>query len=177
MKKFIAFGLALVCMIGFLGCGSKTSTKDIPAKALSKEEALLEAAQVYITTTPEFTATSCVIGNQISAFRLEAGELKKIDYEKYPVFVEDQVVAFVTCTLGDAGEYITGCGAKFADSFRQKYAEQPDTPIALVYAQDGVYLVREGDAPVLLHEMPIEGCAPIGTLDDCRSSLVYSVIA
>ena len=175
MKKFIALLLALVCVLGLIGCGNTPSTKDTPANTLSKEDALMEAAQIYMATAPELTAASCVIGNQLSAYRLEAGKLEMIDYEKYPVFVEDKVVAFATCTSGDTGEYITGCGAKFADSFWQKYTEQPNIPVALVYAQDGTYLVRDGETPILLHSMPVAGCAPIQELENYRSSLAYSV--
>ena len=176
MKKLIALVLALVCVLGLIGCGNTPSTKDTPANTLSKEDALMEAAQIYMATAPELTAASCVIGNQLSAYRLEAGKLEMIDYEKYPVFVEDKVVAFATCTLGDTGEYITGCGVKFAESFWQEYSKKAGTAIVIIYAQEGVYLVREGETPVLLHEMPIEGCASIEELDNHRSSLVYSVI-
>lgn len=173
MKKFIVFVLAFACMLFLIACGNGA---DAPENPTTKDDALMEAAQIYLTTEAESKSADCVIGSRLSVYRLEAGKPETIDYEKYPVFVGNRVVAFVTCTLGKGGEYITGCGATFAESFWQEYAKQPDVAFAIVYAQEGVYLVREGEVPVLLHEMPTEGCAPIAELENCRSSLLYSLM-
>ena len=177
MKRLISLLLALACVFGGLvGCGDASSDQNAPANTLSKEDKLMEAAWAYAITMLNLPNASCILGNQLSAYRLEAGKLEMIDYEKYPVFVEDKVVAFATCAVSDTGEYIAGCGAKFADSFWKECSGRPGEAVAIVYAQDGVYLVRQGEAPVLLHEMPIQGCDPIRELDNCRSSLVYSMI-
>lgn len=144
--------------------------------AASKEDVMMEISGAYVKEVLGLTDVSCVLGNQISAYRLSAGKLETIDYELYPVFVENKVVAFTTCFLSDTGEYMTGCGVDFAESFWQQYSEHPDKPIAIVYAQDGAYLVREGEGPVLLHAMPVAGCDPIQELEKCRDSLVYGLI-
>lgn len=176
MKRLVSLLLVLICVLGLAGCGNASSDQNAPANTLSKEDKLMEAARVYAITMLNLPDASCVLGNKLSVYRLEAGKLKMIDYEKYPVFVEDKVIAFATCAVSDTGEYITGCGAKFADSFWKECSECPGEAVALVYAQEGVYLVREGEDPVLLHEMPVQGCDPIRELDNCRLPLVYSVI-
>lgn len=175
MKKLMAMALSLVLVFALIGCGD-TAPQDPSAAAMSKEAKLLETAQAYLETVLELPAVSCSLGNQLSSYRLETGKLEKIDYEEYPVFAEGKVVAFATCTLDDTGEYLTGCGEKYAEAFWMTYAEHPHAAIALVYAQEGAYLVREGEAPVLLHKMPLMDCAPIKELESCRSSLVYSAI-
>ena len=93
----------------------------------------------------------------------------------YPVFAEDKIVAFTTCFLSDTGEYLTGWGADYAEAFWKEYYKQPNVPVAIVCAQDGAYLVRDGETPVLLHNMPLADYDSIQGLEKCRSTLAYSV--
>ena len=173
MKKIL---FALVFTLILTGCGTGNAEPTVPAKNISKQDSMMEATNAYVTEYLGLDGTSCTLGNQLSAYRLADRKLVTIDYEMYPVFVEDKVVAFTTCTVSDTGEYLPGCGVEFAEAFWQAYSEQPHTPVALVYAQEGAYLVREGAAPILLHKMPVKGCDPIVELDGCRDSLVYSNI-
>jgi len=176
MKKLAALALVLACIMGLIGCNAQNYEQDISANVKSKADVMMEMTQVYLKTVLELEDTSCVLGNQLSAYRLSSGKLEPSDYEIYPVFVENEVVAFTTCFLNDSGEYIVGSGVDYAGSFWQEYSEQPDTPVAIVYAHEGVYLVREGETPIILDEMPVSGCDPIEELDHCRSLLVYAAI-
>ena len=176
MKKLIAFALALSCVVSLVGCNTADTSQNTPANAIAKADVLMEATQIYVETELKLTDASCILGNQLSAYRLSAGQLITIDYEMYPVLVENRVVAFTNCFLSDTGDYLTTCGVDFADSFWREYSKHPGTAIAIVYARDGAYLVREGELPVLLHKMPIADCDPITELDNFFSSLVYSVI-
>lgn len=176
MKKLIALVLVLVCALVLVGCSTVNADQDNHTNTISKADALMEATNDYIKTYMGSTDVSCVLGKQLSAYRLSADKLEPIDYEMYPVFVEDKVVAFTTCILSDTGEYLPGCGVDFAESFWQKYSEHPDTAIAIVYAQEGAYLVREGVPPALLHETPIKDCDSIQELDKYCTSLEYTVI-
>ncbi len=176
MEKRITFVLVLICMLGLLGCSAEKTEQEHHTSPISKTDAMMEITNAYVTEYLGFTDTAVTLGNQLSAYRLSAGKLQTIAYEKYPVFVEGKVVAFTTCFLSETGEYLPGCGVKFAEAFWQTYSEKPGTAIALVYAKEGAYLVREGDNPILLHEIPIEDCDPIEELEKCRASLVYKVI-
>lgn len=176
MKRVTAFLLALVCIFALAGCGAEEPNQGNPATVMSKTDAMMEITDSYVKEIIGLPDAVCVLGGQISAYRLSAGKLVTIDYELYPVFVENEVVAFTTCFLSDTEEYLTGCGVDFAESFRKAYSERPGAPIALVYAQKGAYLVREGEEPILLHKMPISDCDPIQELDKCRDSLEYAAI-
>ena len=176
MKKRITFVLVLTCMLGLLGCSAEKTEQEHHTSPISKTDAMMEITNAYVTEYLGLTETSAILGNPLSAYRLSAGKLQTIDYEIYPVFVEEKIVAFTTCFRSDTGEYLPGCGVEFAESFWQEYSEKTDTSIALVYAKEGAYLVREGENPILLHKMPIDGCDSIQELEKCRSSLVYTVI-
>ena len=175
MKKLIAWMLALICALALFGCGTADTAPNQNTTAMSKMDAMMEISQIYVETELKLTDVSCVLGNPLSVFRLTGGKLVPSAYEKYPVFAEGKIAAFTSCFLSDTGEYLTNCGAKFAESFWQAYSEQPDVPVAIVYAQDGVYLLREGETPILLHKMPVAGADPIEALENCRSSLAYSL--
>ena len=176
MKKLTMLLLELICVMAFLGCSQETTQQDVYVISASQMDAMMEITNAYVTEYLGLTETSAILGNPLSAYRLSAGKLQTIDYEIYPVFVEEKIVAFTTCFRSDTGEYLPGCGVEFAESFWQEYSEKPDTSIALVYAKEGAYLVREGENPILLHKMPIDGCDSIQELEKCRSSLVYTAI-
>jgi len=175
-KKLTMFLLSWICVLSLAGCGAEKIVRENHTNPMSKTDAMMEITNAYVTEYLGFTDTAVTLGNQLSAYRLSAGKLQTIAYEKYPVFVEGKVVAFTTCFLSETGEYLPGCGVKYAEAFWQAYSEKPGTAIALVYAKEGAYLVREGENPILLHEIPIEDCDPIEELEKCRASVVYKVI-
>ena len=45
MKKLIALVLALVCVLGLIGCGTLTSAQDTSANSVLKEDALMKVTQ------------------------------------------------------------------------------------------------------------------------------------
>ena len=143
---------------------------------ISKTDALMEVTNSYVTDYLGLTDAACVLGNRLCAYSLASGELVPISYEKYPVLVDGRVVAFTTCIEGNDGEYLPGCGVKYAETFWQVYSQRPGIPVAIVYAQDGAYLVREGESPILLHSIPAEDFAPIRELEKYRGSLAYADI-
>lgn len=172
MKKLLP--LILACLL-LTGCAPETPPAPAePLNSQSHESKLLSAAQVYLATILQQPEAVCTLGKAFSAYRLEESGPVPIDYEEYPVFVEGKILVIATGTLNSSGEYLTGCGTRFADALWQQYSQQPEAPFALIYAEDGAYLVREGEAPILLHKMPLPGCAPIGQLDSHRATLVYS---
>jgi len=175
MKKLIGFLLALACAAGLFGCGTQKAAQDTAAASVSKEDAMMEISKIYVETELKLSDASCVLGNRLAVFSLTGGKLVPSAYEKYPVFARSRVVAFTSCFLGDAGEYLTNCGAMFAEAFWREYSKRPSVPVAIVYARDGVYLVREGENPILLHKMPTADRDPIQELENCRDALVYSV--
>lgn len=176
-SKLKPFLLILICMFGMLGCSKETTAQEIYVIPATKMDAMMEITNAYVTEQLGLTDAAVVFGNPLSVFRLTAGKLEPISYEKYPVFADNQIVAFTTCIRSETGEYLPGCGASFAEAFWQVYSEQTDTPIAIVYAKEGAYLVRKGENPILLHKMPVEGCDAIQGLDRCRDSLVYASIS
>jgi len=175
-SKLTIFILTCLFVFSLLGCSKENTDQDKHINPVSKTDAMMEITNAYVTEYLGLTDAAVTLGNQLSAYRLSDGKLQTIDYEIYPVFAEEKIVAFTTCFQSDTGEYLPGCGVTYAEAFWQAYSEQPGTAIALVYAQEGAYLVREGEVPVLLHKMPIEGCDSIQELEKCRSSLVYTVI-
>lgn len=176
MEKRSILALLLICVL-LMGCSPVHSEQDQPKEPISKTDAMMEITNAYVTEYLGLTDASVTLGNRISVYSLSGGKLEPIAYEKYPVFADGVVVAFTTCFQSETGEYLPGCGAKFAEAFWKVYSEQPGAAIALVYAQEGVWLVREGEEPVLLHNMPVEGCDPIQNLEKCRASLVYAEIS
>ena len=175
MKKLIAIILTVTLAVSLNGCITDAPPTEPAAKSTSKEDVLMEIARIYVETELKLAVDSCVLGNQLSAYCLSAGELVSFAYEKYPVFAEDKIVAFATCFLSDKGEYLTNCGVQYAEAFWIEYSKQPAVPVAIVLAQDGVYLVRDGECPVLLHNMPLADYDSIQELENCRSSLTYSI--
>ena len=175
MKKVIVFIFILSLGLSMLGCSTVDTDQHHHTSTTSKEEAILEISQIYVETELNLTNTACMIGNQLPAYCLSAGELVSFSYEMYPVFAEDKIVAFTTCFLSDTGEYLTGCGADYAEAFWKEYSKQPNVPVAIVCAQDGAYLVRDGETPVLLHNIPLADYDSIQELEKCRSTLAYSV--
>lgn len=177
MKKWIVFVFTWLCVLTLAGCGGENTDGNSISNPMSKTEAMMDITNAYVTEYLGITDAAVTLGNRLSAYRLSDGVLVPIAYEKYSVFVENQVVAFTTCFLSETGEYLPGCGVKFAEAFWQVYSRKPGAAVALVYAQEGAWLVREGEDPVLLHEMPIDGCDAIQKLEECRASLVYANIS
>lgn len=175
-RRLKIYLLTLICVFVLLGCSKETIEQDIYIIPVSKMDAMMEITNAYVTEYLGLTKASVVLGNPLSAYRLPAGKLQTIDYEIYPVFAEDKIVAFTTCFLSDTGEYLPGCGVDYAEAFWEAYSEKPGTAIALVYAKEGAFMVREGETPILLHNMPVSGCDSIQELEKCRSSLMYAVI-
>ena len=174
-KMTICF-LTCLFIFSLLGCTKENSDQDNYTNPMAKTDAMMEITNAYVTEYLGLTDATVALGSKLSAYRLSDGKLHTIDYEIYPVFAEEKIVAFTTCFQSDTGQYLPGCGVEFAESFWQEYSEKPDTAIALVYAKEGAYLVRKGENPILLHEMPISGCDSIQELAKYRSSLVYTVI-
>ena len=172
MKK-----VACILFVIFLlvGCNAVDAEPNFNTTAMSKTDAMMEISQIYLETELKLTNAVCTLGNRLSVFRLNGGRAVLGAYEKYPVFAEGKVVAFTSCFLSETGEYLTNCGAEFAEAFWRAYSEQPDVPVAIVYAQDGAYLVREGEDPILLHKMPVSDADSIEALENCRTDLMYSV--
>ena len=168
---------ACILFVIFLlvGCNAVDAEPHSSTTAMSKADAMMEISQIYLETELKLTNAVCTLGNRLSVFRLNGGNLITGAYEKYPVYAEGKVVAFTSCFLSETGEYLTNCGAEFAEAFWRAYSEQPDVPVAIVYAQDGAYLVREGENPILLHKMPVADADPIEALENCRADLMYSV--
>ena len=142
----------------------------------SKIDSLNEIAIAYVETELALDCTSYSIGSQLAVYRLEEKGLQVIDYEMYPVFCDGKIVAFATWGLTDTGDPFVGCGAEFADAFWSEHSENPQCEVAIVYAQDGSYLVRESGPPVLLHEMPLSYYVSIENLEKFRDSIVYASV-
>ena len=176
-NRFVLLLLILAFALGTVGCSAKEPVQAEHTAPISKTEAMMEITNAYVTECLGLTDASVTLGNRLCAYSLSGGKLEPIAYEKYPVFADSVVVAFTTCFQSETGEYLPGCGAKFAEAFWKVYSEQPGAAIALVYAREGAWLVREGEDPVLLHKMPLEDRDPIQNLEKCRASLVYAAIS
>ena len=175
-NRFVLLLLILAFTLGSVGCSAEEPAQVVHTTPVSKTDAMMEITNAYVTECLGLTDVSVTLGNRLAAYSLCDGNLEPIAYEKYPVFADGVVVAFTTCFQADTGEYLPGCGVKFAEAFWQVYSEKPGAALALVYAEDGAYLVREGEDPVLLHKMPLEDRDPIQNLEKCRVSIEYSFV-
>lgn len=165
--------LCLATITGITACGGREA-KESPVR--TKIEVLVESASVYLMTVVERAETDCCLGSQLSAYRLEKHGMEAIDYEMYPVFSGDRIVAVVTVTENEKGEYLGGCGVDFAGGLNDAYAERPDDPLAIVYAADGTYLLRAGEKPVLLLSATMPTHAPISAVEQYTDGLTYHAI-
>ena len=153
--------------------GVSSEPQELPTDDSTKMESLQEIAENYVSTVLGLDAQDCTVGPRLAAYGLGENGPEVIAYEMYSVFCGGKVVAFATYAITDTGEPTAGCGAEFAEAFWAEYSKSPDREIAIVYAREGAYLVREGDAPVLLHSMPLSYWAPIAELEVYPDSLVY----
>ena len=147
--------------------------KTVSVDNTGKTNSLNEIANEYISSELGLRNASVSIGKQLSAYRLEEYGLEVIDYEMYPVLADGAVAAFATWGVTEEGDPYAGCGAEFAEAFWKEITQKPEQPFAIVYARNGAYLVREQDAPVLLHQMPLSDYAPIEKLEPYRDSMMY----
>ena len=157
--------------------GVSSEPQELPTDDSTKMESLQEIAENYVSTVLGLDAQDCTVGPRLEAYGLGKNGPEVIDYEMYSVFSGEKVVAFVTYAITDTGEPTAGCGAEFAEAFWAEYSKAPDREIAIVYARDGAYLVREGDTPVLLHSMPLSYWEPITELDDYQDSIAHGSAA
>ena len=175
MKKLMAFVLALLCVLNLVGCGTVDTDRDNGNKLNSKETVMKEITEFYKEELG-LANESCVLGDQLSAYRLLDGKLEEIPYEVYPVLAGGKDVACADIHLSDTGEWLSVGGAESAEDFWQEYSKHPGIAFAIVYTQEGEYFVREGEPPVLLLEGHGNEFDSIQELDKHLASLVYKDI-
>ena len=172
MKRICLFCLLLSLLLSACGSSAESGAQAAP----SPQEKLISISQICLTTQLQLGGRNCSLGTPLSAYRLTETGPEPFDYQLFPVFAEDTIVALATGTATDTGEYTVGCGISFAPGLQACYAESPDAAIAIVQAADGPYCIGKTGEPTALHTHPSPGCASIDTLASHRAAIPLSPI-
>lgn len=168
----------LICffLVALLPGCTGGETESANGQPVSKSDALIEIAGIYMMTQMNDAEKECNLGRPLSAYILTENGIKPVEYELYPVFAGDVIVAFATGFTRDTGEYTTGCSPEFAGALQPEYAQDPQAAVAFVYAAEGVYLVRSTGQPQLLQPLPLPDYAPVDKLGEYIDQIEYAPI-
>lgn len=165
MKRFWAMFLMLAVLISTNGNALAIATivdENETQEILNALSTLLPHA----CNLPEGKNVQYSLGNKLKAYKLEAGELTSIEYDMYPVFANNVVVAIAQVAQNQSGEQIISCLTAFATMLQEYYEENPQQELALIFAKEGTYVVSASAAPVCISTVENEGLSSIDSVEN-----------
>ena len=116
------------------------------------------------------------LGSQMSAYKAENDMLVEIDYELYPVFQNEKIVAFASVENNSLGERVVGCSVGFANALYECNALEICSAYALIYSAEGVYLVGNNGMRWLVSDVVNEHYSSFDAVDEYLEDIDYEPI-
>ena len=124
---------------GFYVCPLSVPLSSVPASSL------LQPTRVR-TLLCENISENCYLGEELDAYQVTGeGEIEAIEYRLYPVFSDEKIVALAQVVENSQGEETVSCITAYAGELQAYYEKNPNEKVAIVFAQDGVYIYCQRD--------------------------------
>jgi len=109
-------------------------------------------------------ATSKVyLGAEVAAYRVNDDGVLRTEYELYPIFIDDQIVAVAQLLQNDSGAYSVCCSTTWALSMQEYFKDNPYTEISLIFAREGTFIHSATYGNILIYDEKNERLSSIET--------------
>ena len=136
MKKLISILVVLSLMLscsGYAFAAGETISENSFSSA--KEQFLLNTVSDIVPqlTNTKLSSTSKVyLGAALSAYKIEDAIISKVEYEIYPVLIDNEIVAIAQLSQNNAGEYTVCFVTSLAEGLQRYYQNRPKEAFSLV---------------------------------------------
>ncbi len=80
------------------------------------------------------------IGNKIPTYKSDNENLTMIEYDIYPIFENNKIIALANVFYDSSNEMVIACSSAYASALQEYYIKNNNKNIVLVYTCDGLYL-------------------------------------
>ena len=180
MKKLISILVVLSLMLscsGYAFAAGETISENSFSSA--KEQFLLNTVSDIVPqlTNTKLSSTSKVyLGAALSAYKIEDATISKVEYEIYPVLIDNEIVAIAQLSQNNAGEYTVCFVTSLAEGLQRYYQNRPKEAFSLVIAYEGVFLVDSGNDITCTYSAISEGLTSIRSVKNDWSNLKHTAI-
>lgn len=170
-KKIISLILAIAMSL------SMTSGAFAAVEPNSIQETVNKVATI-LPLLCENISENCYLGEELDAYQVTGeGEIEAIEYRLYPVFSDEKIVALAQVVENSQGEETVSCITAYAGELQAYYEKNPNEKVAIVFAQDGVYILPEGQVPVKIYAADNNGLGEVVTVTDSRNQISVSSVS
>lgn len=125
----------------------------------------------------EDLSENCVLGEKLSSYVAADGKLSPTEYEIYPVMSGGRIVALAQVTTNEAGVKTVSCITGYASELQKFYNKNTQAAIAIAFACDGVYILRQDNSPLLVYEANYTEAGSISDTVYSKNAIKYNCIS
>lgn len=137
----------------------------------------LEQMLPQFACSESITLDRVTLGKPFVVYRTTAVGVETIDYSIYPVLSNQSIVALANVVGDSAGSVETTLYVDFANALQQYLSANATAEFAIIYAQEGIYLLDNADSLILLKDGPTLNPYPIANISIASCNIIYGDVS
>lgn len=172
MKRKI---IALLLVLAFVMQPNRAFASEVIDNEVAEKTEMILQNVVEIMAESEYA-----LGYSIPSYMVESSGIIPAETDIYPVYANDEVVAFASAFVAEIEEeqqVFVSCNAEYAEAFSDYVLNNPNEEVSLLYARDGAYIVDESNSFIKLYDWYDGSLEELNTVEVSDESIIKQLVS